>query len=226
MDIVKVSNIAEQTQNVIGVLNKFNKENYLLMLSGGQPPNGLYKYLSHSFNYTFPSDMALTDEMWQRQKFHKDSNELIIKNTGLLGRVEWEKTNWHPILTEMTTPKEEALRYDAELRSLFLKYGKNTAAILSMGVDGHIAGVLPYSNAISSQDLALYYEGDDEYGVHITTTLKCIQDNFHTVILLIDNRDKFELFEKIINQEADTAKYPVLVLKTCSDVTVLAIDQD
>ena len=225
MEIIKLSNLAEQTQNVISILNRFNKESYLLLLSGGHSPNGLYKYLSHSFNYTFPSDVALTDERWQRQKYHENSNELMIKNTGFLGRVEWEKANWHPILTEKTTPTEEATGYSSEIGTLFQKYGKNVVAILGMSTDGHIVGVLPDTEGVTSAENVIYYASDDEYEDRITTTLSCVKNSFSTIILLLDNKGKLETFESIMSQQSAVAKYPILLLKELPDVTVLGIDQ-
>lgn len=226
MEILKLTNLAEQTQGVISILGKYESKSYLLLLSGGQSPNGLYKYLSHSFNYSFPADVALTDERWRRQKFHSDSNELMIKNTGFLGRVEWEKSNWNPILSEKTTPTDEATRYSLVMESLFSKYGKNSVAIIGMGLDGHILGVLPDTEGVNSTETVIYYESEDQYEDRITMTLSCLKNNFSTIILLLPSKSKLTAFESILNNETDESKYPVLALKNMADVTVLAVEQD
>jgi 6-phosphogluconolactonase/glucosamine-6-phosphate isomerase/deaminase len=191
------------------------------MLSGGKPMVELYNHLSFSFNYPFPKDVGLVDELWGNYSQHENSNELVIKNTGLMGRIKWAKSNFHPILSpKPSDPFVEANAYQKELLQLFELYEERVLAILNMGLDGRIAGILPDSPPADSDKTFIAYESGDKYQYRLTTTYSSLVEHFSKVILLVDGDEKCGVFNRIVQFESDARKFPVLFLKNLSNVDV------
>ncbi len=223
MNLIKVANSAEQNQKLVELLNaNFSDSNYLMLLSGESSLTNLYSFLSHSFGYQFSQDLGLVDDRWDIKKYHKNSTELNIRNTGFLGRLEWAKAQWHPILTEEVDPVKEALRYDIDLRKLFEKYAGKTVAIMSIEANGQTGGILPYSLAATSKENVVFYISDDEYRKRISITLECIRKYIKTVVLLIDTVEKQKLYDSIMQNEKDLSKFPVLIFKEVEHVHVIS----
>jgi len=216
---VELSTPSEHVEQVINILSDMGSKEYLLMLSGEMAIKQLYNHMSFSFVYPFPLDVALTDERWGEFSQHSDSVELMVKNTGLMGRIRWEKSNFHPILSPKPTyPKVEAGGYELELLKLFEACEGKIVSVLSMNVDGSIAGILPECEAVDSEKYVVAYDSDDQYKQRITVTEKCMMENFSKVILLVDSDEKCGVFNKVMKFETDVGKFPVLILKHLKDV--------
>lgn len=209
-------------QAVLNIFSEQPDETYLLMLSGGESPAKIYNQLSFKFDYPFPKDIALVDERWGNFSQHQNSNELYLKNSGLLGRIKWANSNFHPVINvKPTNPDLEASSYEEELRELFELYENRVLAILNMDLDGSIAGILPESEPIESEKYFIAYESGDEFKYRLTVTIKCLLEYFSKVILIVDGEEKWGMFNKIIDFESDARKYPVLMLKNLSQVEVM-----
>jgi 6-phosphogluconolactonase/glucosamine-6-phosphate isomerase/deaminase len=221
MKTVELSTPSEHIEKVINVLAGMGGKDYLLLLSGGLPVKQLYNHLSFSFTYPFPADVGLTDELWGEFSQHSDSNELMVKNTGLMGRMRWEKSNFHPILSPKPTyPKVEAGGYELELLKLFEAYKNKVVAVLSMGLDGSIAGMVPGSEtAVDSEKFVVSYDSREENKTRITVTAKCLMERIGKVILLVDTEEKCGVLNKLFKFENDNREFPVLTLKHMKDVT-------
>ena len=226
MKVVELNSPSEHIERVINILSDMGGKDYLLVLSVEVATKQLYYHLSFSFVYPFPLDVVLTDERWGEFSQHSDSVELIIKNTGLMGRIRWEKSNFHPILSPKPTyPKVEAGGYELELLKLFEAYQNKVVAVMSMGVDGSIAGILPECGAVKSEKYVIAYDSDDQYKQRITVTVKCITENFSRTVLLVDTDEKCGVFNKIMKFESNMDKYPVLALKNLKDTTVFCYSE-
>lgn len=227
MNIENLSSKTESIQRVTEILSSMENSDYLLMLSGGDSPVALYKHLSTSFGFPFPKHIAMVDERWGDKSLHENSNELIIKNSGLLGRMIWEKSEFHPILSaNLSNPKVEASGYEKELLDLFSEYSGRVIAIMGMGVDGHTAGILPHSEGVESDHYFIAYEGTDKYGVRLTVTAACIIEHFSKSVLLLNTEEKCGLFNRIIDREEDMHEFPSLIYKSMADVDVFCYPED
>ena len=227
MEIINLNSELEHIQKVVEILSEQPDSNYLLLLSGGKSPTNLFKHMSFSFGYPFPKDIAMVDERWGPEKFHASSNENLLRETGLLGRLRWEKSTFHPILSENpSTAKVEAGAYENDLAQLLANYRGRTVAFLGMGLDGHIAGILPDSEPLESNDLVMAYEAEDQYKDRITVTASCMLENFSKTILILDGDEKCGTFSKIMEFESDASEYPVLILKNLQDLTVLCYKKE
>lgn len=212
----------EVYEKVFGIFGEQPDEGYLLMLSGGEGLSKVYNQLSFKFDYPFPKDIALSDEKWGKFSQHQKSNEIFLKNSGFLGRIKWAKSNFHPVLSaKPLNPEREAKLYEEELRQLFETYENRVFALLEMETDGSIAGILPESEPIESENYFLAYESGEEFKYRLTVSVKCLLEYFSRVILLVDGEEKCGHFNKITSFESDARKYPLLLLKNLSDVEVM-----
>lgn len=226
MKIINVQDQEEQSQIFIDFLKDFQGKPYLMMLSGGKSPRFLYKRLAKERDFPFPKDIALSDERWDIDVFHKNSNALMIKNTGLIKRAESENCNWHPILTGIETPDAEAARYEHVLKNLFAKYKENVVTIMGIGMDLHTSGVLPGSVGVYAGNLVVSYESKDLYKSRITTTLSFIENYLKNVFIFLNGKTKCDRFNDVIhNSGAKDVDYPALVYKEMDKVNILCIYQ-
>ncbi len=111
----------------------------VLYLSGGRTPKDLYKNLANDRKLV-PGAIALIDERYG-SKFHNNSNEKMIKDTGFLPYSEDRNIPFYPILQEPQLDlATTADNYDMTVRYLFSGFPKSVA-ILGIGLDGHTAGI-------------------------------------------------------------------------------------
>lgn len=135
--------------------------NTVLFLSGGKTPEDLYKQLAQEKKLKVEA-VAMVDERFG-PRLHKDSNEKMVKETGLLDYLQSQGIPFYPIITEAVkyapngvnvngTSKEAqewlAENYSRIFFSESIEVGSKFAfstgiAILGIGQDGHTAGIAP-----------------------------------------------------------------------------------
>ena len=148
------------------ILEKHLHNNSVLYLSGGKTPKEFYAELAEEEQIT-PGAVALIDERYG-PKWHENSNELMIKNSGLLRYFDMRGIPTHLILQNEERIKT-AEDYDQKIRSLNVQYQKHIG-ILGIGVDGHTAGIARdhdgFHNPMfdASQKTLLVSEFNDENG--------------------------------------------------------------
>ncbi|MDO8686880.1 MAG: 6-phosphogluconolactonase, partial [Candidatus Berkelbacteria bacterium] len=123
---------------VLNLLHDLVDRKTALFLSGGSTPKDLYAKIAKD-KKLIPGAVAMVDERYGK-RFHKDSNELMIKNTGLISYFEKNNIRFYSILQKDTKREDTALQYD-ETVSFLLSHFPKSVAILGIGVDGHTAGL-------------------------------------------------------------------------------------
>lgn len=132
-----------------------------LYLSGGRTPKELYGELAREEKIT-PGIVGLVDERYG-VPFHENSNELMLRESGILRYFQMRDIPFVPILSSRHSGEERnddsriemnrswisqddkkrailTEQYDQKLRELFATYQKHIA-ILGIGTDGHTAGI-------------------------------------------------------------------------------------
>lgn len=98
--------------------------------------------------------VSLADERYG-EPGHKDSNWAQLINAGF----KLDSANLHPVLegngSEQTTDNFKRFIHQAFSANDF------RLALLGMGADGHTAGILPHSPAVTSPEAVVCYEGPD-----------------------------------------------------------------
>ncbi len=119
----------------------------VLYLSGGKTPKELYSKLAREEGVV-PGAVGMVDERYPTSprlrgasvRFHENSNEKMIQDTGFLRYLQMLDIPFYPILQPGLNREETAIEYDAKLRSLQSTFPKHIG-ILGIGVDGHTAGI-------------------------------------------------------------------------------------
>lgn len=112
----------------------------VLFLSGGSSPKPLYQSLALD-KTLHPAAVAFVDERYGNP-MHDTSNEKMIRRTGLITYIAGEHIPMYPILQENLSREKTAEKYDEVVRKLFFNIPRSVA-IVSIGVDGHTAGIAP-----------------------------------------------------------------------------------
>lgn len=113
-----------------------------LYLSGGRTPKVLYEELAQE-EMIRPGAVGIVDERFGK-KFHGNSNEKLIRETGLQRYLEILDIPYYPILQNESREKT-AENYDEKVRHLNATFPKSVA-ILGIGVDGHTSSIAPNRN--------------------------------------------------------------------------------
>lgn len=136
--IVNVSDTEQGNEAAFKLLIQLLNPKTLLFLSGGMTPKILYESLAQSDLHI--GAVGMIDERFGN-KLHANSNELMIKNTGLLRILSLLQIPFYPILGKDVSMEEAGDNYDQKIRELFASYPRSIG-ILGIGSDGHTAGIL------------------------------------------------------------------------------------
>lgn len=148
MSIFRVSQ--EQGMDMIlGLLRDGTHKSCAVYLSGGRTPKDLYTNLGRRTGFR-PGLVTLVDERYGK-RFHNESNEKMLKDTGFLDFLKKENISFAPILEGQ--PRQKTTEdFDQKLRELLANYRKHVA-ILGVGMDGHTAGIPSDPGAWEKYDL-------------------------------------------------------------------------
>lgn len=133
----------------LGLLRDGTNKNSAVYLSGGRTPKDLYIDLILRKGFA-PGLVTLVDERYGK-RFHSESNEQMLKETGILDFLKKENIPFAPIL-EGKARRKTAEDFDQKLRELLANYRKHVA-ILGVGIDGHTAGIPSDPKAWEEYDL-------------------------------------------------------------------------
>ncbi|MBI3305930.1 6-phosphogluconolactonase [Candidatus Nomurabacteria bacterium] len=176
------------------------------------------KIISHTYKHTYANTynnltVTLTDERFGRVG-HKDSNwrELIERGFNL------PEAKLLPVLNiytersrSMTTEKFNTIIGD-ELQKADYRIG-----LFGVGADGHTAGILPLSAAVSAKEWACSYQAPKFERVTITS--KTI-DKLDEAVVWAQGREKWRVIKDIIEKEIDLNLQPAQVLREVKRLTI------
>jgi len=143
---------------------------------------------------------------------HPGSNYQQYSNAGVLDL----GLDFTPVLSGKSID-ETTQEYNASLKKLF-RSNDHMLAFLGMGSDGHIAGILPTSPAITSQELATNYDGVD-YS-RITATFKALE-RADSIIVGAFGDSKREAIITLDKETTSSEIQPAQELKRYNHVTIV-----
>lgn len=192
----------------------------LLLLSGGSvssdvvlPLIRLLDNLSSLQNL----HIALVDERYG-EPFHEQSNQLLLKNTGLFDFLEKKKTSAvFPLGMAGESMTQIGQMYDKKLTELFEISQGRIIGILGIGEDGHTAGIKPQENPEAYRQLfdqdTLVVEYTHSDFQRITLSPKGIE-LLTTIVVYAKGEKKRPALVKLLSAKAEEVyKYPALMLK-------------
>lgn len=200
MQILVVKTVEQGIERAKEKLDALIDNKTVLFLSGGQTPRPLYITLAKE-GIIRPAAFAMVDERYGK-RWHENSNERMIKETGLLTYADKANIPFYPILNGKSRGNATEV-YDETVRKLFFQIPKSIG-ILGLGADGHTAG-LPAMNAKIEYQMhdfvTSYNDITGKYGERITLTLAglALLDFY---IVFVFGKEKKKALKKIFTQGA------------------------
>jgi 6-phosphogluconolactonase len=182
---------------------------FIVALSGGKTPVTLYQKIA-DFQKPLPWDKThvfIVDERFVPAD-HKESNYHMIQRT-LLSRVKIPAENVHPMVTETSSPRDSAEKYEEELRSFFgiqkNEFPRMNLILLGMGEDGHTASLFPGANAVHEAEyLAVaVIPLEKTKRERISLTLPLI-NNAENIIFLVTGNKKAAVVRDVLEKEMES----------------------
>jgi len=198
--IIKVKNSEEGLKVCKNLLYENVSKTSVLFLSGGLTPKLLYEELSKEQKLSVGA-VALVDERYG-EKLHKNSNEKMIRNTGLISYIE-NHARFYPVL-ENKDIEDSAKDYDETVRFLF-NYFQKSIGILGIGTDGHTAGIpaRTQNSKVKSQNetdlITSFNDFPGEFKERITLTFLGIS-KLDLIIVLVFGKEKKKALTKIFKR--------------------------
>jgi 6-phosphogluconolactonase/glucosamine-6-phosphate isomerase/deaminase len=207
-------------------LIRYSDKSTLILVSGGSSLS-MFEYID---------DAALRSNLFLGQV-----DERWTKNTRDLNAEAFRKTSFAKKTAEFgipfvtmdvsgsPTPEECAIRYERYLkqwRSVF--FGGVIIAVLGIGSDGHVAGVLPYPSAQNEFNTLFYdtrawvigYEtgGRGEFKERVSLSLHFLLQEPKSVFVYACGKDKQEALQKAFSPDGTFADTPARILNQMGSV--------
>ncbi len=140
---ITIAQVSDSDQGIVlakKILYEVTDATTTLYLSGGRTPKSLYEQLAQEEQIK-PGAVGMVDERFGK-KFHGNSNEKMIRETGFLRYLEILDIPFYPILQNETNREDTARFYDEKVRHLNATFHQSVA-ILGIGTDGHTSSLAP-----------------------------------------------------------------------------------
>src|SRR3990167_9280627 len=212
--VVNVEDREEGNKKAHDILKKLVDDKTLLALSGGTSVD--YRLMLATTENTenrteateiLPGAICVVDERFGKP-FHKDSNELLLRNQGVKDFADRECIESHKILKGKDF-LETAKIYEKEIEDLFKNF-KKKVGVMGIGANLHTAGIFPQSVAGKSPNFVEAEVVEDTFPKRITLTLKALGE-FMNFVILGFGKEKKDALRKILDEkENDMQKYPAI----------------
>lgn len=205
--VIEAATPQKANEIVSEILEKYSDFKTALFLSGGRTPKKLYEYIAERKSLKAGS-VGLVDERFG-EKLHKNSNELMIKNTGILEYFENQNIRFYGVLSGEGSLEDTSRQYDEALRFV-TKYFPKSVGILGIGNDSHTAGIPANPEIVKKMledqsSLVSYYELEG-YGKRITMNFNAL-GVLDLIIILVLGQEKREVL-KLMFAEAPIEEVP------------------
>ena len=189
-------------------LQHSKKRRFSFVLTGGDSPIKLYKFLSKNKKINWKKiDFFIGDERFVKES-SKNSNIGMCKKH-LLNKINISKKQIYKISTEKFPLKESVIDYENKIKKYF--FGKNSKfdlILLGVGNDGHIASL--FRNNIKKNNNKNVKSVKRKDFLRITLTLKSI-NNAKSIFLWAPGKSKSPIVKKILKD--NNLRYPASFLK-------------
>ncbi len=221
MKILRVKDSKEGLNFAKETLYREVNQKTVLFMSGGKTPKPLYEEISKEKKLRCAA-VAMTDD---RYSMHfENSNEIMFKDSGIISYFEKSNISFYPILKKGLNRSQTAREYDDTVRFL-LGHFKKSVAILGIGADGHIAGILPGAKISEDLYVADFNFPDAEFPERVSLTFTTFS-KFSLLIVLVFGEEK-ENALKLMVKKGSIEKIPArfLTQKNISGKTILITNQ-
>ena len=208
--MIKLVGVKDKSEGQIkahDILKRLVDKHTLLALSGGTSVDYRVMLATTEGTEILPGAICVVDERYG-EEFHRDSNELLLKNQGIKDFADEECIETHKILKGQKFLKTAKI-YKKEIEDLFKRF-KKRVGVMGIGANLHTAGIFPFSVAAHSPDFVVAEEVDGKFPKRITLTLKALGE-FSSFVLLVFGASKLDALRTLLDErENDIQKYPAI----------------
>ncbi len=192
----------------------------LLLVSGGSSL-GTFEHMSDA---SFRSNITVgqIDERWTSHQ--GDLNAEAFKKTLFSKKIREFGAPFVPIDTSLPSVEESARAYEEYLKQWKTAWHDSAiVAVLGIGEDGHIAGIMPNTtdtNVFNRDfyDTRAWYRGYDTEGVgefpsRVTATMKFLYQEVHVAFVVCAGGKKRGALERLYAPEGSLAQTPARILR-------------
>lgn len=221
IEIIRVSDATGGNSKAHDILKELVDNETLLALSGGTSVD--YRKMIVEGADILPGCVCLVDERFG-EPYHKDSNELILKNAGVFSYLDREGIEYQRILDDGDL-EQTASQYNDLISELFERFEKRVG-VMGVGANLHTAGIFPHSEAAASANYVVAETVVDKIPKRISLTLKALGE-FQTFVILVFGEEKRHALRKLLDEnENDMQKYPAIFYRKGFAKSYLITDQD
>ncbi len=188
-------------------LRDYKKRRFSFVLTGGDSPIKLYKYLARDKKINWRKiDFFIGDERFVKES-SKNSNIGMCKKY-LLNKIKISKNQIYNISTQKLTISQSVVEYENKIKNYFSnKKVKFDLVVLGIGNDGHIASLFKNNIQKKNNKNVKFVKRKDFF--RISLTLKCINKSKN--IFLWAPGEKKSIVKKILTDKK--LKYPASFLR-------------
>lgn len=217
--LIRVKDKDEGQKKAHDLLKKLVDRKTLLALSGGSTPD--YRKMIVEPGDIMPGAICVTDERFG-EPFHENSNELLLKTSGIKDCADGMCIEAHKILTGHNFLETEK-KYEKVIAELFGRF-KKRVGVMGIGSDLHTAGVFPFSAAGKSPDYVVAEVVKNQFSKRISLSLKALGE-FTAFIILAFGSAKQDALKKLLDsKENNMQKYPAIFYRKSKIPTYLITD--
>src|SRR3990167_6330446 len=223
IQVVKVENREEGNKKAYDILKGIVDGQTLLALSGGTSVDYRVMLATSEGTEVAPGAICVVDERYGKP-FHKNSNELLMKNQGVKDFADRECVESHKVLKGKDF-LETAKVYEKEIEDLFKKF-KKKVGVMGIGANLHTAGIFPFSVAAKSPNFVEAEVVEDEFPKRITLTLRALGEFTNFIIMMFGPSKETPLKMMLDGEENNMQKYPAIFYRKSKIKSYLITDQN
>lgn len=201
---------------------------FVISLSGGQTPSGLYNLLASTL-YKTKLQWKYIYIFWGDERCvpldDKRNNAYQAKKI-LLDKIEIPAENIYRIHTNLS-PEKAAAEYEKEMNFFFKGDEQRFDLILlGLGENGHTASIFPGTEIIKEKTKgirAVYVTEENKYRISMTATLI---NQAHNILFLVTGISKAAILQKVINGPYLPDNYPAQLIKPAAGLLTWFTDED
>lgn len=197
------------TSTIVGQIEA--EKSVLWLVPGGSAMKVAAKTLENLQDYdTSRLCITLTDERYGRPG-HEDENWTQLERLGF----QVQSINAYRVLRgeDVETTAQD---FSDKLSQLFATFNYKIG-LFGVGADGHTAGIKPHSVAVTSEEFAAQFEGEDFTRVTITSAGITQLDE---AVVYAYGEDKHEVLRQLLHEDISLMDQPAQILKSVPHGTI------
>lgn len=215
--------IIEAAEKAIAARGRF-----IISLSGGQTPAGLYKLLASTL-YKTKLQWKNIYIFWGDERcvpLDDERNNAYQAKKILLDKIEIPAENIHRIHTNLA-PEKAAAEYEREM-NIFFKGDEQQfdLILLGLGDNGHTASIFPGTDLVKEKAKgirAVYVAEENKYRVSMTAPLINLA---HNILFLVTGIAKAATLQKVLTGPYLPDNYPAQLIKSATGSLTWFTDED